>query len=123
MSAKQAKQPNHDAGVDLAKRYTMLTIAAMEAVSNQDNEQLNSLFNERDAALDQLNAQTTLSREAIRQLNVAARLDDDLQEIIRSEQANIVTELTTIHKGKAVNRAYTQQGKGDSSGGLLERAS
>jgi ABC-type transporter Mla subunit MlaD len=123
MSAKQAKQPNHDAGVDLAKRYTMLTIAAMEAVSNQDNEQLNSLFNERDAALDQLNAQTTLSREAIRQLNVAARLDDDLQEIIRSEQANIVTELTTIHKGKAVNRAYTQQGKGDGSGGLLERAS
>lgn len=123
MSAKQAKQPNHDAGVDLAKRYTMLTIAAMEAVSAQDNEQLNSLFNERDSALDQLNAQTTLSREAIRQLNVAARLDDDLQEIIRTEQANIVTELTTIHKGKAVNRAYKQQGKGDGSGGLLERAS
>ena len=123
MSAKQAKQPKIDTGFDIAKRYSMLTIAAMDAVSAQNDDELRSLLQERDNALDLLDKQKTLTREAIWQLNQAVKLDDELHQLMRVTQAECSHELTTLYRGKAANKAYRKQSTHDDSGALLERAS
>ncbi|MBS1704535.1 MAG: hypothetical protein JST40_01565 [Armatimonadetes bacterium] len=105
------KQPNHDPGVELIKRYMLLTLAMGDAVNQSRFDDFSSLLKERELTILELEGLPQLSQQAIREFNIAVGLDDDLQAQMKAIQSENVKNLVEFHQGKAGKQAYKKTQK------------
>lgn len=111
--SNQPKKPHNtpDPGLDLARRYSALTLA-MQLATDQDNlADFEALLHERNRVLDDLELLDTLSPDAIREMNQGSRLGENLHDQVRAKQEATVTELVESFKGRKGRDAYRKQGQ------------
>jgi len=123
MPKQPKKQPEVDAGLDIIKRFKLLTIALIDAAQYGKTEEFTSLFHEREQCLDALSQVTLLSSGAIREMNVAYNLDEELQKVLKNCLSENVQDLTDLFKNRDAAKAYRTTGKTTESGTIFEKAS
>ena len=111
MSKESNKQPNHDPGLDLIKRYMLLTLAMGDAIHLERFDDFSSLVKERELTLLELETLTELSHQAIREFNVAVNLDDELQATLKAKQGQTTKELVELYQGRKSEKAYKKSRK------------
>lgn len=123
MPKQPKKQPEVDAGLDILKRFKLLTIALIDAAQNGKTEEFTDLFHEREQCLDALGQMTLLSNSAIREMNVAYNLEEELQKVLKSSLSGNVQDLTDLFKNRDAAKAYRTTGMTTESGTIFEKAS
>jgi hypothetical protein len=114
--AKPVPHNTEDPGLDLIKRYMLLTMAMMDAMNGERIDDFRDLLNEREETLLSLESQPFLSPQAIREFNIAVGIDEELQSTLRHLQGETVQELVNIYQGKKGQKAYKKNAKKGASG-------
>ena len=115
--AKPAPLKSEDPGLDLIKRYMLLTMAMMDAISQESFDDFRSLLDERESTLQEMESLPFLTPQAIREFNIAVGIDDELQATMKSMQGDTVKELVEMYKGKKSEKAYKKSSKKPSNEG------
>jgi len=110
------KQPDRGSVADPIQRYGVLTLALIEAIQNSRDEDFVSLMSERETVLLQIEAMTSFTAEARKELTYAVSLDAQLDDALRAKQEQNVGDLVDLYRGKNVAKVYQSSGRSDEPG-------
>lgn len=88
------------------ERILVLSLAIERALIEEDWTSVLPLFSERDALIQQLAEQPTLTPEQIECLKRSAVVNERCQEMLKSWQGNVVEELSKIRRASNTVKRY-----------------
>jgi len=96
--------------VKLASRYRLLTLTLIEAASRGDQEEMASLFLQREKTLSELEHVPNIGPVAVQRLKEAHDLNERLTEALKIVQGEVGAELVKLYRDVRGTGGYAKGG-------------